>query len=179
MNNQETSVSYLQSLFSYDPESGHLKWRRRPLNHFKDERAWKIWHTRYCNQIAGTASSGEYVSITVDGKCQRAHRIIWAVHYGRFPDGCIDHINGIMDDNRLVNLRDVSVVINSQNTKKHSDNKSGVIGVSYSSRDRLWYSDIGLNGKNKHLGGYKTFEEAVEVRRMAEIKYGYHENHGR
>lgn len=46
-------------------------------------------------------------------------RLIWKVHTGRDPIGVIDHINGIRDDNRFENLRDVPPHINSQN--RHGD----------------------------------------------------------
>ena len=37
---------------------------------------------------------------------------------------------------------------------------------------------IGVNGTEIHLGSFKTLEEAATARQNAEIKYGYHENHG-
>lgn len=44
-----------------------------------------------------------------------AHRIVWKWVHGRDPRGVIDHINGIRDDNRIANLRDVSPIDNAQN----------------------------------------------------------------
>lgn len=35
-----------------------------------------------------------------------------------------------------------------------------------------------IKKKNTNLGYFKTIEEAAKVRKAAEIKYGYHPNHG-
>ena len=51
-------------------------------------------------------------------KPYRAHRVIWALVHGEWPEGQIDHINGVRDDNRLENLR---VVTNQDNQKKHKE----------------------------------------------------------
>jgi len=48
----------------------------------------------------------------------RAHRIIWMAMCGKIPKGkCIDHINRIKTDNRLKNLRLVSVHENATNRR--------------------------------------------------------------
>src|SRR3546814_1788886 len=46
-----------------------------------------------------------------------AHRVAWAIHYGEWPNGQIDHINGDPSDNRIANLRDVSALENARNAK--------------------------------------------------------------
>ena len=57
-------------------------------------------------------------------------------------------------------------------------NTSGCVGVSYITRDRRFVAQIYIDKKNVNLGYFKTFEEAVKVRKEAEKKYGYHKNHG-
>jgi hypothetical protein len=100
------------------------------------------------------------------------------MHYDRWPEGEIDHINGNRQDNRIENLRDVPRSLNQRNSKLQNNNRSGVSGVFW--RANRWEARIYLvSGQRKHLGRFKTFEEAVAVRKQAEMECGYHENHGR
>lgn len=59
-----------------------------------------------------------------------AHRIVWALHYPLSSDKVIDHIDGDPWNNKIENLREVDHKINSRNTKRSVNNKSGVTGVS-------------------------------------------------
>jgi len=52
-------------------------------------------------------------------------------------------------------------------------------GVQWNKAHAAWHVRIGVGGKYKHLGYFKDFNEAVAVRKEAEVHYGYHENHGR
>ena len=86
------------------------------------------------------------------------------MYYGEHPKGDIDHINGIKDDNRIENLRDVSKSVNLQNRKqapKHSS--SGVLGVSWHEDCQKWRASIKIQGKKKYLGLFTSKEEAHQV----------------
>ncbi len=56
-----------------------------------------------------------YIQIRMEGKSYLAHRLAWLFHYGKYPKGEIDHINRVRNDNRILNLRDVSHFDNMQN----------------------------------------------------------------
>ena len=130
--------------------------------------------------IAGSKDvSCGYIKIAVDGKRYLAHRLAWLYEYGEFPDTGLDHINRIRYDNRISNLRLADKVVNGRNCKLNCKNKTGISGVSFHSRDKKYYVTIGLNMKIKHLTVTKDFFEACCARKSAEVKYGYHENHGR
>lgn len=96
-----------------------------------------------------------------------------------YPDAIPDHENGIKTDNRLSNLRFVDQSENCKNLSMRSDNTSGHTGVSFHKRDQKWYVNISINKKQKHIGSFDSFEEAVKTRKAAERLYGYHKNHGR
>jgi len=91
----------------------------------------------------------------------------------------IDHINGDRSDNRIENLRAVINADNGRNQKLRVSNSSGVMGVGFCKRAGKWRVRITINGKDKHLGIYKSYSEAVAARLTAEKLHGFHENHGR
>ena len=55
-----------------------------------------------------------YIGVTVNGKTVPAHRVAWVMATGEQPI-VIDHINGVKHDNRLANLRSVSIRDNNKN----------------------------------------------------------------
>lgn len=86
-------------------------------------------------------------------------------------DKVIDHINHNKLDNRKSNLRTCTQQQNTINRSKTSRNTSGYVGVCYKPKINKWQSYITVNKKPMHLGYYNTLEEAIEVRKQAEIKY--------
>ena len=106
----------------------------------------------------------EYVSITVDAGRYRAHRLAWLYHYGSFPNGEIDHIDGNKSNNSIENLRDVSHAENMQNIKSVTrKNKDGLMGATLYKRTNRWQALIRVNGKQKHIGYFKTAIEAHQA----------------
>lgn len=85
----------------------------------------------------------------------------------------VDHINRNRLDNRKVNLRLVSRSENMRNAGPHADNKSGYRGVSWFARDSKWKAQISIAGKNRHIGYFKTKEEAaLAYNRAAKENFG-------
>jgi len=175
----------LNLLFEYDGATGFLYWKKRPVEMFIDGRhtakhAANRWNSCFAGARAFTAveNSGYYVG-AIFNRAYKAHRIIWAMHHGEWPNGEIDHISGEKLDNRLSNLRVVSGSENRRNQKLPANNTSGAIGVELRDRIGRWQARIKFEGKNIHIGMFDTFEEAVAARKEAEKKYGFHPNHGR
>lgn len=127
-------------------------------------------------EIAGSKRKDGYIKIQIYGKKYSAHQIIWIMTNGEIPIGMqIDHLNGVRDDNRLCNLRLVSRRQNNLNCKKRIDNKSGVTGVRFCKRDKLWHAEF----SRKSLGYFKSFISACEARIIAEVSSGIcTERHG-
>ena len=108
-----------------------------------------------------------------------AHRVAWALYHGKWPDKQIDHINGNPLDNRIKNMRVVSVRENGKNKKRPSTNTSGIIGVYWNKASSKWVAQIGVNRKTIFLGSYDNITDAANARQTAEKKYNFHPNHGR
>ena len=127
--------------------------------------------------VAGFNSNG-YLKINVCGEPRPAHRLAWLYVYGEFPKYQIDHINHIKDDNRIINLRDVTHLENHKNKSISTNNASGVTGVCWGNAANRWLSQIGASGKILRLGSFTDKFEAICARKSAENKYGFHPNHG-
>ena len=128
--------------------------------------------------VAGTKGNRGYRLIRLDAVEYLAHRLAWLYYYGSEAEGEIDHINHIRDDNRISNLRVTTRDENQRNKKLASNNKSGVVGVRYNAANNRWRADIRVNGKKIDLGSFIDKEDAVLARSVANVKYGFHKNHG-
>lgn len=156
-------------LFEYNPITGKLFWKITRSNR------------AVAGKEAGTIDKDGYVNVNTCGKVRKAHRIIWDMLYPDAPvqdDGQIDHINHIRDDNRKINLRKVSVRGNRMNISHTCKNTSGVMGVSWCPKKNAWRAHITVCKRFKHLGYFSSLTDASAARKDAEIKYGFHENHG-
>ena len=147
----------LKEVLSYDPDSGKFIWKISTSNRVK------------AGSVAGTLNSTGYIYIRVDGKKYLAHRLAWLHAYGYDPEHGIDHLNGVRDDNRISNLREVSQSCNLQNTKTYSRNTSGFPGVSWDKWRRKWRAQIRSQGRNHFLGYYEDSLEAALARYTEEI----------
>ena len=83
----------------------------------------------------------------------------------------VDHINHKLFDNRKSNLRVITNQQNCMNASLSKNNTSGVTGVTWHSRDKVWCARIKVNYKYIHLGCFNNFEDAVKARKEAEEKY--------
>jgi len=108
-----------------------------------------------------------YVQKRMKGnKLTYLHRYLTGAERGQY----VDHINHNTLDNRRSNLRICSNGANLRNGKIRPNNKSGYTGVFHTKYD-TWTSFIKVNYKRIYLGSFKTFEEAVMAREIAERKY--------
>lgn len=159
----------LRELFHYDEDTGDFT------------RKLSIQSRSMAGSVAGTISKTsdgmEYIKISINYRRYYAHRLAWLYVYGEWPN-YIDHIDGNGLNNSISNLRNADPEVNAKNQRIRNDNSSGHIGVSKSRRG-YWRAYINVEKKRISLGDKLTFDDAVRIRKEAEIKYGYHENHGR
>lgn len=152
------SQTFLLKFFSYDPDTGVLT-RRLPIS-----------ASCLAGDVVGTPNKKGYLMTQISRKGHMVHRLIWTYVYGFSPSLHIDHINRIKSDNRLSNLREVTNVQNCLNSSLSKRNKSGIKGVSFFEKNNCWIAAIGIGGKSKYLGSFKTKEEAAVARRAAMLE---------
>lgn len=181
----ELDVSILKQVLAYDKETGVLTWRTRPATLFDDTGKVSAggkasrWNKRFAGKPALTYKTNYgYLTGHIMRRLYMAHRAAWAIHYGEWPDGQIDHINHNRTDNRIANMRVVSHAENAKNQKLRASNTSGVCGVSYNQKTQRWRARITADGRERTLGYFASFSEAVEARKASERECGFHANHG-
>jgi len=138
---QGITAKHVREMFDYNPEDGHLRWKKRAARRV------------VIGAIAGSLRGG-YRVVMVHGRHCYAHRLIWLWVHGEWPMVMIDHINGIKDDNCLLNLREATRSENLANQFR----KDGLKGV-WRNRKR-WSARINKDGVRHHLGNFLTPELA-------------------
>lgn len=174
MNNKEEKLDldYLKSILTYNPETGIFIWK------FRDDFP-NTWNNRYAGTQAGSQhNKSNYISILINGSLYSAHRLAYFIYYGTWPDK-VDHENHVRNDNRILNLKEVTSIKNCHNRKKNKNNTSGINGVHFDKKEQKWKATICIFRKTKTLGRFKNIEDAIKSRREAELKHNFHKNHGK
>jgi len=119
------------------------------------------------NQHKWYYHDGYVARATREGKREYMHRII----LGSQNREMVDHINHNGLDNRRNNLRNCTHAENMRNRRKHKNNKSGYIGVSWCQEREKWRAEIRYNGKIYFLGRFNNKREAACAYDKAAKKY--------
>lgn len=120
---------------------------------------------RTLGEVAGHVNNQGYVLMEIDGRRYQAHRLAWLYEHGSWPRHEIDHINGVRDDNRIVNLRDVPRSFNQQNLRSSMPKRSrpAPLGVSWHRQAGRWRAMIWNGSKNIYLGLFDDANEAHQA----------------
>jgi hypothetical protein len=161
--------SRLHELFDYR-EDGHLLRKIKP-----NSKANKL---SPIGEPAGTITDRGYRVLQVEGKLHKVHNLIYIFHHGKIPKNqIIDHIDGDPDNNRIENLRSVTISQNMCNRKMPKHNKSGVKGVCWNKYRNKWTVGITHNKKKIYGGLYDNLDEATA--KIKELRAFYHKEYGR
>jgi hypothetical protein len=115
-----------------------------------------------------------YRRVKHNGVSYRVHRVVWEMHNGPIPEGLVvDHVNGNGLDNRIENLRLVTLSENQRNTKLRKDSTTGVRGIGWHKATQKWIATIRVNNKTFYLGVFSTLLDAVAARLRAERLYDF------
>lgn len=146
----EITLARVRQLLSLDERTGEISWR--------------FGTNVRARGVAGYINARGYRIVMIDGKNFRAHRLVWLLLKGSLPRDDLDHINGIRSDNRPCNLREATRSQNNQNQRgPRSDSKSPYLGVTWHAQSRRWAARITHQKKMRHLGLFKTAEEARDA----------------
>ena len=144
-------------LLSYDPTTGVFRWLVSRRSGVK------------AGSIAGSYNDQGYRRIKIDGKHYRENRLAWLIMTGKWPEHEVDHVNGVRDDNRWVNLRHATRGQNEVN--KPAYNSLGVKGVR--KIGERYQARLGGGAKRINLGWYSCEEDAMKAyQNAAQNKYG-------
>lgn len=121
--------------------------------------AWRLHHSGYVVTSLPPDENGHRKILTL-------HHFVFGKHSSK-----IDHINRNKQDNRKDNLRLVTNSLNSFNIDKQRNNTSGKTGVSYVKENDCYVAYIGFQNRHIYLGSFKDYNDAVNVRKQAELKY--------
>lgn len=151
----------VRELLDYNPLTGELTWRLRPMKYFKTPVDQRKWNNRNAYKPALTSinpKTGNRYGFVL-GEIQTARRVVWLWMTGAWPHGVVSHVNDKRDDLTWKYLRDWSkswVSIRASPVK----NKYGVRGVT---RDKAGRYVVRVGGK--FHGAYDSLNKARQHRR--------------
>ena len=158
------SQEALKAAFSYDAETGILRWKISPSSNVS------IGQEVGTNHKSGGKYTG-YRLVRFHGKQYLLHRIIWALEVGSIPDGLeIDHIDRDRTNNKISNLRLVS---HADNMRNSSGTKGKLLSKPpITSKTKQLYIHFCNNRKKyivtfprlKIIGRFNTLNEAIVCR---------------
>ena len=160
------SQEELQRLFDYDPETGVVTRKTAPSRRCK------------VGDVVGCRRPDGYLQVTISGTPHLLHRVIWRLATGDTPPEQIEHVSHDKADNRRENLRLASHAENGRNQSMPSDNTSGYIGVYRHKSAQKWVACIRVGGRLHHLGLFADKTDAIAAREAANLRFGFHPNHG-
>jgi hypothetical protein len=137
-------IDIIKARYRYDPNTGELISLKKGV------------------PVGGIDSRG-YLKVRVGKKNVRVHRICWLLHYGRFPEGLIDHANRNKLDNRLSNLRIATPCENSRNRGICRRNSTGLKGVTWDKSKKKFKAQIRANDKPVFIGWFVSAEIAHQA----------------
>ena len=152
-------ASDLWEIFDYKPLTGELVWK-------------KTRRTDCIGKVVGSPSKSGYLVTVVGGKMYQLHRLVWVWLHGNDPGAIeVDHKDRNKLNNRWHNLRLADWTQNKINSKRQSNNTTGVRGVH--KRGNRYVARIRLRNNRQYLGSFASLEEAsAAYKKAAEELHG-------
>ena len=134
------------------------------------------WLICRCNSMPIGARAGcrlptGYIKLSVGNRQYLAHRLAWLYVHGKWPEQCIDHINGDRSDNRIANLRDISPSAN-QHNRRCTAGRELPLGVHWSKAHKKFVAQIQIPGGRRLRFSFDDAESASAA--YQEAKRAHH-----
>lgn len=156
------TVNELRGLVSIDQTTGEMRWRARGI---------PAWDAKYAGSRAfATKDKSGYLRSTIRGRNYYAHRVVFALIHGRWPEGDVDHVDRNRSNNSPENLRECSRAQNCQNASSRGGS-SGFLGVSWDRSRNKWVAGLRINGKRVVLGRFASESDAAKAYDAAALKH--------
>lgn len=111
-------------------------------------------------------TKGTYYAVQFGREKFAVHRVVFALHHGRWPESVIDHINGNPTDNRISNLRECEPWQNAMNKRYGRQKASWELPTGVSNAAGGKYKVKLLHQNTIHVRGpFSTVEEAAQAYR--------------
>lgn len=153
------------------------------LKELFDYKDGQLFHKATDKSAVIQAGKKRYARVTVNGKAESLHRMIYLWNHGHLPK-VVDHIDNNRENNRIDNLREVTQQQNCLNRKHHSNSKSPYKNVYLQPPTknpewkRNWVVSIMIKGKRKYIGSFEDLEladlVATEARNLYHGQFARH-----
>ena len=151
--NPEDTLAWMERSFHVHPERGVLIWKAPPKN-----------HPRMLGREAGSARPGgsgkEYVYVKKDRHALRRGWLIYLWVHHRWPENCLDHIDGNSSNDAIANIREATVTQNAWNHKRRARRINLPMGVRLIRDSGRYEARISHNKVAITIGAFDTPEAA-------------------
>lgn len=150
------TLEYLRGRILVDLERGVVTWIDATKHH-ENLNGCEAGSPR-----GGIRNGKSYWHIKINGLAIKRSHIVFLFATGSWPRQQIDHINGNSLDDRLCNLREVTVTQNAWNHKKRAKKENTPMGVRRMASGRF-QARIACNKKQIVIGAFDTEKEAHDA----------------
>lgn len=166
------SPEIASTLLRYEPDTGKMFWRERPIDMCGGQREWRRWNNRFAGKETFTSVDNRgYLKGSIFNQTCAAHRVAWVIAMGEWPPVEIDHINLVRTDNRLANLRLATKKQNMRNRKSLAGSSSTYLGVTWHKSRQKWQASVEVDGRCKYLGLHGDEASAARAYDAAALSY--------
>lgn len=154
----DLTADEVRQIVSYEPTAGILRWK------IASGKA-KI------GAVAGFSQANGRIKIGIRGNEYMAHRIIWLIMTGEWPEYEIDHEDEDQSNNRWNNLRHATPSQNHRNRGAQKNNTTGFKGVAWDKKRQCFIAGVKHRGvRHNCRGRFETAEEAYEAAKALAAK---------